>query len=88
VQLVGRWWNGKWGKLARRDIWLRLEQTWRVEARRGDGDSKIWSREYASEADALAAIADMMGRSGGAGEWRLLSDPPNPVDRTRSGGSA
>jgi hypothetical protein len=85
VELRGRWWNGRWGKLARRDIWLKLDQTWRVEARQGDGDSKVWTHQYRTEADALAAIAAMMERTGGPDEWRLLSDPPNPINRDRPG---
>src|SRR5262249_32057384 len=51
-----------WGKLARQDIWLKVDQTWRVEARRGDGDSKIWSHDFPTESEALAAIAAMMDR--------------------------
>jgi hypothetical protein len=84
MKLLGRWWNGRWGRLTRRDIWLKLDQTWRVEARTGDGDAKVWSHDYATEADALAAIVAMMDRTGGREEWRLLSDPPNPVDRGSS----
>jgi hypothetical protein len=41
VDLIERWWNGRWGRLARRDIWLKRSTTWRLEARQGDGDSDI-----------------------------------------------
>jgi hypothetical protein len=77
VELRGRWWNGRWGKLARRDIWLKLDVTWRVEARKGDGDSGVWSHEYNSEEDARAAIAGMMDRTGGPGEWQDLTKVPD-----------
>ena len=59
--------NGRvhsWGRLARRDIWLKLDVTWRVEARQGDGDAKIWSRDYPTEAEARAAIAAMINWNG------------------------
>jgi hypothetical protein len=53
------WWNGKWGRLARRDVLLYLDdvtQKWTVEAREGgvEGDSRWW--ELNSEADALRLI--------------------------------
>jgi hypothetical protein len=67
------WWNGKWGQLARRDIWLKRDQVWRVEARQGDGDSRVWSHEYPTEAEARAAVAEVMDRTGGPGEWKDLT---------------
>jgi hypothetical protein len=73
VVLVGRWWNGRWGRLARRDIWLKHDRTWRVEARQGDGDSRLWSRDYPTEAEARNAIAAMIDRTGGQGQWRELT---------------
>ena len=73
MELLGHWWNRRWGRLARRDIWLKSDIAWRVEARQGDGDSKIWSHEYATEADARAAINEMIDRTGGPGEWRVLT---------------
>jgi hypothetical protein len=38
MDLVGRWWNGRWGRLARRDVWLRRRTVWEVEARQGEND--------------------------------------------------
>jgi hypothetical protein len=87
VELRGRWWNGRWGRLARRDIWLKLDVTWRVEARKGDGDSGVWSHDYSSEEDARAAIAAMMDRTGGPGEWQDLTNVGRgKPDRDRSSG--
>jgi hypothetical protein len=39
-ELVERWWNGRFGRLARRDLWLYRSTTWRVESREGDADSR------------------------------------------------
>jgi hypothetical protein len=89
VELRGRWWNGRWGRLARRDIWLKLDVTWRVEARKGDGDAGVWSRDYSSEEDARAAIAAMMKRTGGPEEWQDLTHVEHgDRDRDRSPGRA
>ena len=72
--IVGRWWNGSFGRLTRRDIWLRTDgRTWRVEARGGDGDSPVWRRDHPDEASARAEIAAMMSRTGGPEAWRDLT---------------
>jgi hypothetical protein len=63
--------------------------TWRVEARKGDGDAGVWSRDYSSEEDARAAIAAMMERTGGPGEWQDLTRVGRSnADRNRSPGRA
>jgi len=73
VELRGRWWNGRFGRLARRDIWLHTDGTaWRVEARAGDGDADKWRHEYADEDEARSVVAAMMERTGGRGAWRDL----------------
>jgi hypothetical protein len=43
VELVERWWNGQWGKMGRRDIWVwRDGETWRVRGRqRGEGGPEV-----------------------------------------------
>lgn len=48
---VGRWWNGRWSRLLRRDVWLKTNGTlWRVEIREGDGDSdRRAGRTFATE---------------------------------------
>jgi hypothetical protein len=55
VQLVQRWWNGRFGRLARRDVWLEQGTVWRVRARQGDGDSptKAWTFTDRAEADVM-----------------------------------
>jgi hypothetical protein len=53
------WWNGKWGRLARRDVVVYVDdetQKWTVEAREGgvEGDSRWW--ELNCEADAMQLV--------------------------------
>lgn len=70
--LVGRWWNGRWGRLARRDIWLHETTVWRVQRRRGDGDSdqvKEW--QFTSER-AAREFVDRLIDTGGDG-WRDIT---------------
>ena len=71
--LVERWWNGTFGRLARRDVWLwRVESgVWVVEIRAGGAESRQhaeWS--YPSE----AAARDQLRRciDTGPGAWREL----------------
>jgi hypothetical protein len=74
VAPVGRWWNGKWGRLARRDIWLTRETVWHVRARAGDsetGRELHWS--YATEAEARAMV-DRLMRADRPDEWRDLTE--------------
>jgi hypothetical protein len=71
----GRWWNGRFGKLARRDIWLLTDgAVWRVEARTGDADSRKWRHDYVAEQEARAVVAAMIDRTGGPAQWRDLFD--------------
>jgi hypothetical protein len=62
VRLVGVWNNGKPGKIARRDIFLRRDDTggtWEVEAREGgpEGKSRHWVPP--TDDDALALLASL-----------------------------
>jgi hypothetical protein len=49
----------------------RVFGTCRVEARDGDGDSRVWGRNYSDEASARAMLAELLGR--GSDDWRDLS---------------
>jgi hypothetical protein len=56
---------------------------WRVEARRGDGDSSKWHRDFQSETDAQNLITAMIDRTGGPAVWRSLhkSEMPDQTNR-------
>ncbi len=72
-RIVERWWNGSWGRLTRRDIWLRTDDhRWRVEVRQGDADARLWYRWYTDEADARRFVTELKDR--GALEWTDLTD--------------
>jgi hypothetical protein len=63
IELHGRWWNGELSRNTRRDIWLKRDHVWRVEARQGDGHTHAWTHDYPTEEDARAAIAAMIERN-------------------------
>jgi hypothetical protein len=64
-ELVERWWNGRFGRLARRDVWLYRSTTWRVESREGDADSgrgNTWT--YDDEDQARAMVRRLLDTGG------------------------
>jgi hypothetical protein len=73
VELVQRWWNGRFGRLARRDVWLEQGTVWRVRARQGDGDSpmKTWTFTNRAEADVLV---QRLVTAEPADGWRDITD--------------
>ncbi|MET8912403.1 hypothetical protein [Micromonospora sp. NPDC004551] len=69
-EVVRRWWNGIWGRLTRRDVWLVRETRWTVMARAGDTESgKVLRWEFDSEPQALEMV-DRLLRADTAGQWR------------------
>jgi hypothetical protein len=63
VARVSWWWNGKWGRLARRDVEIHhVPESWTVEAREGgpEGKSQRWR---AASQDQAQQIADQLMRS-------------------------
>jgi len=68
------WWNGRWGHLARRDIYLRVDsERITVDAREGgpDGASRTWHPPTAE--DTLQLLTSLMDDQDG---WRELSVRP------------
>jgi hypothetical protein len=77
MQLGGRWWNGTYGRLSRLDIWLwRDSNACRVQARKGDGDAPVWSKDYENEAYARAEIRRMQERTATeyGDEWKDITE--------------
>jgi hypothetical protein len=68
------WWNGKWGRLARRDVFLNQDDTtghfW-VEAREGGADGTSIRQEYDCEPDAARYIARLTTNSA-IDRWRQM----------------
>jgi len=71
VAVVGKWWNGRWGRLARRDVRLVVETEWRVEALTGGVEGKLKSWTFNNETDARAMV-DRLLTTGGDG-WRGMA---------------
>lgn len=64
------WWNGKWGRLARRDVYLRADaDQWFVEQRAGGAEGVSPFYEFDSEDEAYEAIRALLA---GPDEWRRL----------------
>jgi hypothetical protein len=62
------WWNGRWGRLARHDSFLREDAgIWVVEDREGGADGRSRYYEDHDKDAALQRIEALMGRSDG---WR------------------
>jgi hypothetical protein len=74
VEQRRHWWNGRWGRLARRDVFLRVDgDVWWVEERAGgqEGSSRRW--EFGDEDQALDVVRALL--AGGDG-WRELGVRP------------
>jgi hypothetical protein len=68
-ELVGRWWNGVWGRLTRRDVWLAREVRWHVVARAGDSETgKVLRWQFDTEDEARAMVRRLVQADGG--QWR------------------
>jgi hypothetical protein len=72
METRGRWWNGQWGRLARRDIWLTHDgQHWRVRGREGGDEGREVNYQFDQEWAARAMVDRMMKAS--AGNWRDIT---------------
>lgn len=72
MELLGKWWNGRYGRIARRDLWLYADNgRFVVQARVGDGEARVQEWPFACEPDARAQVDELI-RTGGDG-WRELT---------------
>lgn len=63
VRNVERWWNGSFGRLARRDIWLRTtddDGRWDVWIRDGGTEGRNSHTEYETEQEARTALQKLI----------------------------
>lgn len=74
---MGRWWNGAWGRRARRDIWLyRDGGSWVVRAREGSAgdDGELTWPPFPNEWSARAWVDRLVAESPGSRErWKDLT---------------
>ncbi|MEV7230902.1 hypothetical protein AB0M79_28345 [Polymorphospora sp. NPDC051019] len=69
------WWNGRWGRLARRDVLLFEDGgLWRLEARQRGVEGSIRSWEFSDEEAATAHARALRDGDG----WRELDSGRNP----------
>src|SRR6266545_4637355 len=70
-RVVKHWWNGLWGRIARRDVYVITDggRRWMVEAREGGADGRVKRRhECHDEREALALAQRWCGL--GDDDWR------------------
>ncbi|MCM0674668.1 hypothetical protein NCC78_08200 [Micromonospora phytophila] len=73
MEVRGRYWNGAWGRIARRDIWLLSDgRLWRVRGRLGGDGGREVSHDFTNEGSARTMVDRMMEAS--AGTWRDLTE--------------
>jgi hypothetical protein len=71
VEQRKHWWNGNWGRLARRDVYLRTDgDQWFVEQRAGGAEGMSRFFEFGSEDDAYEVVRALLA---GSEDWRELS---------------
>ncbi|WP_231605728.1 hypothetical protein [Micromonospora sp. HK10] len=69
-EVIRRYWNGVWGRLARRDVWLVRQTRWMVVARAGDTETgKVLRWEFDAEPEAVRMVERLL-RADTAGQWR------------------
>jgi hypothetical protein len=64
------WWNGTWGRLARRDVYLFEDAGhWWVESREGGADGRSRTYEFDAEESAMDCVSGLLAQPG---DWREL----------------
>lgn len=64
------WWNGSWGRMARRDVLLYEDAgRWLIEIRQGGAEGRSAWREYDDEDAALDRVQALISVGDG---WRQL----------------
>ena len=70
MKVIRHWWNGSWGRLTRRDVYVRTDgRAWEVEARLGGAEGRSTIRACPDEAAATAIAEGWLDRHF---EWRQL----------------
>jgi hypothetical protein len=65
------WWNGTWGRLARRDVYLFEDGgKWLVEAREGGAEGRSRWYDFDDEDTALDCVRGLLVQPG---DWRELT---------------
>jgi hypothetical protein len=77
-RVVKHWWNGRWGRLARRDVYVKVDSEPRsvVEARADGAEGRIKRQECRDEREALV-LAERWREFGGD-DWADISGAHRP----------
>jgi len=71
VDVVEWWWNGSWGRLVRRDVWLlRGDVGWHVRVRAGGAEGRELTMDYDDETRARAQLRRLLSEQ--PEHWRRL----------------
>jgi hypothetical protein len=76
-----QWWNGRWSRLVRRDVFVRnaADGRWQVELRRGGPGGRLRTRSFDCERDAIEWIESAVLQPEDPEEpdagWREVRDP-------------
>jgi hypothetical protein len=71
VEQRKHWWNGNWGRLARKDVYLRTDgDQWFVEQRAGGAEGRSRFFEFGSEDEAYDIVRALLVAPD---DWRELS---------------
>jgi len=90
VELVARWWNRRWGRHTRRDIWLyRDRDAWHVRAREGGAEAaELTWPPFADEWAARAWVDRLIAASPDSrDDWKditRLVRKPDPPEHGRA----
>jgi hypothetical protein len=76
MELVRRWWNGRFGRLAGRDIWLEREVIWHVRPATATATAQSRPGPTPKEDGAVTLVERLLG-TGGDG-WKNLTNAPEP----------
>ncbi|MDG6105274.1 hypothetical protein Daura_48210 [Dactylosporangium aurantiacum] len=69
-----KWWNGRWSRLVRRDVFVRnaADGRWQVELRRGGPDGRQRVRSFETEREAVGWVeSTVLDPDAG---WREIRD--------------
>jgi hypothetical protein len=81
--VVRHWWNAKWGRLVRRDLYVRTDgRRWEVEARIGGAEGRSRRQVCHNEDEALALARRWLALGGS--DWTDVTSAHRPrQDRDR-----
>ena len=73
MRVIRHWWNQQWGRLGRRDVYVRSDGTrFEVEVAQGGAEGRRWVARFDSLADAVEEAENHLRDP--SDRWRDVSD--------------